>query len=176
MQNYENLSSESPMSKFSSKLSMGIFKALMVCAVIKFVMAVVYSWGEGGSWGLAVKSKHIPTVFKKIGKNKKKKVTEKWEILRKTSFRPNQFFFIWLDFNACSRNTFAFYLALFISTIKVRNPYISHATVLHGAAPIHRPFTVVDARTSSGRIVVVCTVRGPSPPYSSSQVALHMFI
>ncbi|KAF0754197.1 Uncharacterized protein FWK35_00021805 [Aphis craccivora] len=41
-----------------------------------------------------VKSKHFPTVFKKIKKNKKK-MTEKREFLRETSFRPNRFFF-WL--------------------------------------------------------------------------------
>ena len=38
-----------------------------------------------------MKSKHFPTVLKKIEKNKKK-VTEKREFLRKTSFRPNRFF------------------------------------------------------------------------------------
>ncbi|KAF0771151.1 Uncharacterized protein FWK35_00003040 [Aphis craccivora] len=42
---------------------------------------------------IEVKSKHFPTVFKKIEKNKKKR-TEKWEFLRKTSFRPNLFFFM----------------------------------------------------------------------------------
>ncbi|KAF0714415.1 Uncharacterized protein FWK35_00031583, partial [Aphis craccivora] len=39
-----------------------------------------------------VKSKHYPTVFKKIEKNKKK-MTEKREFLRKTNFRPNRFFY-----------------------------------------------------------------------------------
>jgi len=34
-------------------------------------------------------NKPFPTVLKKIGKNKKKKMTEKREFLRKTSFRPN---------------------------------------------------------------------------------------
>ncbi|KAF0759029.1 Uncharacterized protein FWK35_00011676 [Aphis craccivora] len=34
---------------------------------------------------IEVKSKHFPTVLKKIEKNKKK-MTEKWEFLRKTSF------------------------------------------------------------------------------------------
>ncbi|KAE9530614.1 hypothetical protein AGLY_011076 [Aphis glycines] len=42
---------------------------------------------------LEVKSKHFPTVFKKIEKNKKK-MTEKREFLRKTSFRPNRFFYM----------------------------------------------------------------------------------
>ncbi|KAF0701730.1 Uncharacterized protein FWK35_00033625, partial [Aphis craccivora] len=32
-------------------------------------------------------------ILKKIEKNKKKKMTEKREFLRKTSFRPNRFFF-----------------------------------------------------------------------------------
>ncbi|KAF0702408.1 Uncharacterized protein FWK35_00026888, partial [Aphis craccivora] len=35
---------------------------------------------------MCVKSKHFPTLFKKIEKNKKKKITEKREFLRKTSF------------------------------------------------------------------------------------------
>ncbi|KAF0758695.1 Uncharacterized protein FWK35_00023144 [Aphis craccivora] len=44
---------------------------------------------------IQVKSKHFPTVFKKIKKNKKKKkMTEKREFLRKTSFRPNRFFYM----------------------------------------------------------------------------------
>ncbi|KAF0711730.1 Uncharacterized protein FWK35_00038579, partial [Aphis craccivora] len=42
---------------------------------------------------IKIKSKHFPTVFKKIDKNKKK-MTEKREILRNTSFRPNRFFYI----------------------------------------------------------------------------------
>ena len=42
---------------------------------------------------IEVKSKHFPTVFKKSSKTKKK-VTEKREFLRKTSFRPNRFFYI----------------------------------------------------------------------------------
>ncbi|KAE9521806.1 hypothetical protein AGLY_017796 [Aphis glycines] len=41
---------------------------------------------------LEVKSEYFPTVFKKIEKNKKK-VTEKQDFLRKTSFRSNRFFF-----------------------------------------------------------------------------------
>ncbi|KAF0764990.1 Uncharacterized protein FWK35_00009523, partial [Aphis craccivora] len=40
---------------------------------------------------IEVKSKHFPIVFKKIEKNKKK-LMEKREILRNTSFRPNRFF------------------------------------------------------------------------------------
>ncbi|KAF0755171.1 DNA repair protein RAD50-like isoform X3 [Aphis craccivora] len=40
-----------------------------------------------------VKSKHFPTVFKKIEKNKNK-VTENGNVLRKTSFRSNRFFFM----------------------------------------------------------------------------------
>ena len=42
---------------------------------------------------IEVKSKHFPTVFKKIEKNKKK-MTEKREFLRKTNFRPNRFFYM----------------------------------------------------------------------------------
>ncbi|KAF0762877.1 Uncharacterized protein FWK35_00032064, partial [Aphis craccivora] len=38
-----------------------------------------------------VKSKKFPLVFKSVRKNPKK-VTEKREFLRKTSFRPNRFF------------------------------------------------------------------------------------
>ncbi|KAF0763057.1 Uncharacterized protein FWK35_00017800 [Aphis craccivora] len=44
---------------------------------------------------IEVKSKHFSTVFKKIEKNKKK-VTEKRGFLRKTSFRPNRFFFFFI--------------------------------------------------------------------------------
>ncbi|KAF0752672.1 Uncharacterized protein FWK35_00022266, partial [Aphis craccivora] len=42
-------------------------------------------------WG--VKSKKFPIVFKSVRKNPKK-VTEKREFLRKTSFRPNRFFYM----------------------------------------------------------------------------------
>ncbi|KAF0741769.1 Uncharacterized protein FWK35_00032196, partial [Aphis craccivora] len=37
-------------------------------------------------------SQHFPTFFKKIEKNKKKKVTEKREFLHKASFRSNRFY------------------------------------------------------------------------------------
>ncbi|KAF0762329.1 Uncharacterized protein FWK35_00017476, partial [Aphis craccivora] len=53
--------------------------------------APILNYG-GGLRCKKVKSKHFPTVFKKIEKNKKK-MTEKREFLRKTSFRPNRFFF-----------------------------------------------------------------------------------
>ncbi|KAF0697939.1 Uncharacterized protein FWK35_00035965 [Aphis craccivora] len=33
-------------------------------------------------------------IYKKIEKNKKKKMTEKRQFLRKTSFRPNRFFLL----------------------------------------------------------------------------------
>ncbi|KAF0762667.1 Uncharacterized protein FWK35_00015864, partial [Aphis craccivora] len=49
----------------------------------------------GGFRCKKIKSKHFQTIFKKIKKKNKKKVTEKREFLRKTSFRPNRFFFIW---------------------------------------------------------------------------------
>ena len=42
---------------------------------------------------IEVKSKHFQTVFKRIEKNKKK-MTEKREFLRKTSFRPNRFIYM----------------------------------------------------------------------------------
>ncbi|KAF0768398.1 Uncharacterized protein FWK35_00012203 [Aphis craccivora] len=42
-------------------------------------------------WG--VKSKKFSVVFKSVRKNPKK-VTEKWEFLHKTSFRPNRFFYV----------------------------------------------------------------------------------
>ncbi|KAF0754359.1 Uncharacterized protein FWK35_00031334 [Aphis craccivora] len=45
---------------------------------------------------IEVKSKPFPIVFKKIEKNKKK-MTEKREFLRKTSFRPNRFFLWFVD-------------------------------------------------------------------------------
>ncbi|KAF0691134.1 Uncharacterized protein FWK35_00033503 [Aphis craccivora] len=45
---------------------------------------------------IEVKSEHLPTVFKKIEKHKKK-ITEKQQFLRKTSFRPNRFFFLWFS-------------------------------------------------------------------------------
>ncbi|KAF0739487.1 Uncharacterized protein FWK35_00039316 [Aphis craccivora] len=85
---------------------------ILQCCVI-FIFVSVYSifsrnnasisnFGGGFRWQseylwriIEVKSKHFPTVFKKIEKNKKK-VMEKREFLRKTSFRPNRFFFIWL--------------------------------------------------------------------------------
>ncbi|KAF0773895.1 Uncharacterized protein FWK35_00002474, partial [Aphis craccivora] len=40
-----------------------------------------------------VKSKKFPIVFKSLRKNPKK-VTEKRKFLRKTSFRPNRFFYM----------------------------------------------------------------------------------
>ncbi|KAF0765954.1 Uncharacterized protein FWK35_00025052 [Aphis craccivora] len=43
---------------------------------------------------IEVKSKHFPIVFKKMEKKTKKKMTEKQEFLRKTSFRPNRFFYM----------------------------------------------------------------------------------
>ncbi|KAE9537364.1 hypothetical protein AGLY_006387 [Aphis glycines] len=63
--------------------------------------ASISNFGGGLRWKseypwciIKVKSKHFPTVFKKIKKNKKKKMTEKREFLRKTSFRPNRFFYM----------------------------------------------------------------------------------
>ncbi|KAE9536588.1 hypothetical protein AGLY_006990 [Aphis glycines] len=60
--------------------------------------ASISNFGDGFRWKseypwciIEVKSKHLPTDFKKIEKNKKK-ITEKREFLRKTSFRPNRFF------------------------------------------------------------------------------------
>ncbi|KAF0748762.1 Uncharacterized protein FWK35_00009185 [Aphis craccivora] len=51
-----------------------------------------------------VKSKHFPTVFKKIEKNKKK-MTEKQEILHNTSFRPNRFFYMVVIQKLTTENT-----------------------------------------------------------------------
>ncbi|KAF0762284.1 Uncharacterized protein FWK35_00017484, partial [Aphis craccivora] len=58
----------------------------------------VSNFGSGFRWKseypwciIQVKSKHFSTVFKKVEKNKKK-MMEKREFLRKTSFRPNRFF------------------------------------------------------------------------------------
>ena len=52
-----------------------------------------FRWQSGYPWCIIeVKSKHFPTVFKKIEKNKKK-MTEKREFLRKTSFRQNRIFY-----------------------------------------------------------------------------------
>ena len=49
-----------------------------------------FRWKSDYPWYIIeVKSKHFPTVFKKIEKNKKK-MTEKREFLRKTSFRQNR--------------------------------------------------------------------------------------
>ncbi|KAF0764748.1 Uncharacterized protein FWK35_00004686 [Aphis craccivora] len=42
---------------------------------------------------IKIKSNHLPTVFKKIEKNKKK-ITEKREFLRTTIFRPNRSFYM----------------------------------------------------------------------------------
>ncbi|KAE9534016.1 hypothetical protein AGLY_008752 [Aphis glycines] len=47
---------------------------------------------------IEVKSKHFPIVFKKLEKKTKKKMTENREFLRKTSFRPNRFFYMVLNF------------------------------------------------------------------------------
>ncbi|KAE9532775.1 hypothetical protein AGLY_009856 [Aphis glycines] len=53
-----------------------------------------FRWKSEYPWCIKeVKSKHFPTVFKKIEKNKKK-MTEKREFLRKISFRPNRFFYM----------------------------------------------------------------------------------
>ncbi|KAF0766972.1 Uncharacterized protein FWK35_00019262 [Aphis craccivora] len=63
--------------------------------------ASISNFGDGFRWQneypwsiIEVKSKHSPTVFKKIEKNKKKKMMEKRKFLRKTSFRPNRFFYM----------------------------------------------------------------------------------
>ncbi|KAF0715104.1 Uncharacterized protein FWK35_00039310 [Aphis craccivora] len=62
--------------------------------------APISNFGGGFRWKseypwciIEFKSKHFPTVFKKIEKNNKK-MTEKREFLRKTSFRPNRFFYM----------------------------------------------------------------------------------
>ncbi|KAF0770602.1 Uncharacterized protein FWK35_00013609 [Aphis craccivora] len=62
--------------------------------------ASISNFGDGFRWKsefpwciIEVKSKHFPTVLKKNGE-KQKKVTEKREFLRKTSFWPNRFFYM----------------------------------------------------------------------------------
>jgi len=62
--------------------------------MLQFLTSGVLSrWQRELPWNIIeVKSKHFTTVFKIIEKNKKK-VTEKREFLRKTSFRPNRFFY-----------------------------------------------------------------------------------
>ncbi|KAF0748471.1 Uncharacterized protein FWK35_00026825, partial [Aphis craccivora] len=53
-----------------------------------------FRWKSKYTWCIIeVKNKHFLRVFKKVKKNKKK-MTEKQEILRKTSFRPNRFFYM----------------------------------------------------------------------------------
>jgi len=52
-----------------------------------------YRWQSKYPWCTKeVKSKNFLTVYKRIGKNKKK-VTEKQEFLCKTSFQQNRFFY-----------------------------------------------------------------------------------
>ncbi|KAF0707285.1 Uncharacterized protein FWK35_00038631, partial [Aphis craccivora] len=53
-------------------------------------------------WG--VKSKKIPLVFKSVRKTPKK-VTEKRELLRKTSFRQNRFFYMVVNQKLITVNT-----------------------------------------------------------------------
>ncbi|KAF0742623.1 Uncharacterized protein FWK35_00038943, partial [Aphis craccivora] len=51
-----------------------------------------------------VKSNKFPTVFKRVRKNSKK-VAEKREFLRKTSFRPNRFFYTVVNQKLITVNT-----------------------------------------------------------------------
>ncbi|KAF0746640.1 Uncharacterized protein FWK35_00020161, partial [Aphis craccivora] len=52
-----------------------------------------FRWKSEYAWGIIeVKNKHFSTVFKKIEKNKIKEM-KKRELLRKTCFRPNPFFY-----------------------------------------------------------------------------------
>ncbi|KAF0752427.1 Uncharacterized protein FWK35_00034117, partial [Aphis craccivora] len=60
---------------------------------------------------IEVKSKHFPTVFKKIEKNKKK-MTKKREFLRKTSFRTNRFFYMVVIQKLITENTSNFHQLL----------------------------------------------------------------
>ncbi|KAF0735040.1 Uncharacterized protein FWK35_00034032, partial [Aphis craccivora] len=53
---------------------------------------------------IEVKSNYLPTVLKKIEKNKKR-MMEKREFLRKTSFRPNRFFFMVVIQKLITENT-----------------------------------------------------------------------
>ena len=73
---------------------------------------------------IQVKSKHFPTVFKKIEKNKKK-MTEKREFLRKTSFRPNRFFYMVVIQKLITVNTWNFHqmfmLVIYIYSLIFKN-------------------------------------------------------
>ncbi|KAF0682479.1 hypothetical protein FWK35_00036159, partial [Aphis craccivora] len=64
---------------------------------IDFTMLCFVHWG-----GHFLK---FPIVFKSAGKNKKKKIKEKREFLRKTSFRPNRFFYMVCQYNFFGPNT-----------------------------------------------------------------------
>ncbi|KAF0764161.1 Uncharacterized protein FWK35_00020499 [Aphis craccivora] len=76
------------------------FLCLCTAYIVEIILQSISNF-EGGfrckneyPWCIIeVKSKHFPTVFKKIGKTKNK-MTEKREFLRKTSFRLNQFCFM----------------------------------------------------------------------------------
>ncbi|KAF0758241.1 Uncharacterized protein FWK35_00009192 [Aphis craccivora] len=65
--------------------------------------ALISNFG-GGFRCKKLKSKHFPTVFKKIEKNQKK-IKEKREFIRKTSFRPNRFFYMVVILKLITTNT-----------------------------------------------------------------------
>ncbi|KAE9522236.1 hypothetical protein AGLY_017366 [Aphis glycines] len=80
---------------------------------------------------LEVKSKHFPTVFKKIKKNKKK-VTEKREFLRKTSFRLNRFFYMGVIQKLITVNTLNFYkmfMLVLLIYIKIFTKSVENAKI-----------------------------------------------
>ncbi|KAF0754993.1 Uncharacterized protein FWK35_00025966 [Aphis craccivora] len=79
---------------------MCVFFFVSVYSITSRNNAPISNFGCGFRWKseypkciIKVKSKNFPTVFKKTEKNKKK-MTEKRELLRKTSFRLNQFFYM----------------------------------------------------------------------------------
>ncbi|KAF0771129.1 Uncharacterized protein FWK35_00020709 [Aphis craccivora] len=71
---------------------------------------------------IEVKSKHFPTVFKKIEKNKKKKKNDgKRDFLCKTSIRPNQFFYMVVIQKLITVNAFH---QMFMSVLSIYIPLI----------------------------------------------------
>ncbi|KAF0771883.1 Uncharacterized protein FWK35_00003679 [Aphis craccivora] len=67
---------------------------------------------------MEVKSKHFPTVFKKIEKNKIKEMMEKREFLTKNSFKPNRFLHMVVIQKLFTANTCHFH-QVFISVISI---------------------------------------------------------
>ncbi|KAF0759886.1 Uncharacterized protein FWK35_00020609 [Aphis craccivora] len=75
----------------SIKIRLFILDSVRSDECIDFTMMCSPRFGALVLWG--VKSKKFPIVFKSVRLNPNK-VTEKREFLRKTSFRPNRFFYM----------------------------------------------------------------------------------